>query len=334
MTINEVQIITNKKILKDIITNVILSYNFGHNSKYRVDYYEKNGHIGILQLILDQWIWSWLNTINTNYSCINLLINYFNNKFQEKLTFDLYKTNLNKFKKLFENYFINSRDKILNPNSFIFNELFYITQFTWNYGVISMLSTIFTLHANQKNKSTRYQFNLYRGNILDMDKGIDFIVLSDKIYGVQHKSHKLSKPKIDGDYFWFNLYYSEHYRNNVKYISIDDGEYIYFFRCSPISNDPECRQINNKFRIHKKFKIKIMKIENIEITNALIEINKICYNKRIPFHFLIKEGVTTNYIGFEDDYGEKIVRCTLIEYDDPNLLNILTEFLSELKSID
>jgi len=336
MTRNECITVSNTYALTDSITNAVLSVTFDSDANYKIETDPNNGKLGVLQLINGEWKWSWLNTINTNYTCLWHIIRYLNNTHSDQLSMNLFNSNRKKFVEIFKKN-VNEESQILfTPGSDVFDDMQFVTQKTWNDGVVSTISTIYTLEAHQNIRTNRYEFQYHRGDIIDMKDGVDFKILTgatDNGWGVQHKKTHSVRYDSDG-FYWFKFRFKETYRKNVDLIAINDQNYVYLFKVSKISYDPKCRFIQScdRFMVHKDLHQKTMKVENKEITNILFEINRYCCDNRIPFHFISESDSKMNLIEDIIDHGERIIKFTFVDRDDKNLLETLNEFFAKLKN--
>lgn len=310
-----------------IIDEVIKTVDYTKIKTYKYEFFEKNEMSGVLFFIFNKWIWSWVNTINTNYSCLFLMIEYINNNFTRKITLldfrsDKIEDTLNYFKECIKQ----DKDIIFKPGSDVFKNMFFIAQYTWTRGIISVLSTIFTIKKNYDIDHINLSYE--RGDKMDMTKGMDLIIqFNGKLSSTQHKS---SKIEVDGDYFLSKrfIYNESTYRNNLDLISIESNNKIYLFRNSKDKN--LCGTRNGKFFIHKDLKENEMSIENQEVTDLLTELNKICFQKKIIFMFERGENDVNSFD--EIDMGNnKAIKFLLNDIHDLNLVKMIKEQIEKLQ---
>ena len=60
------------------LTKIVNSVNFDGIDDYKYGLCVDNNNYGVLRFIFGVWEWSWMNTINSNITCIHFLINYYN----------------------------------------------------------------------------------------------------------------------------------------------------------------------------------------------------------------------------------------------------------------
>lgn len=316
-----------KDKFQSIIDRVIKTVDYTKTKTYKYEYFEENECDGVLFYIFDKWIWSWVNTINTNYSCLFLLIDYINNNFDKKITsMDFRSDRIDSTLDYFNECVEQDKDIIFRPGSEVFKGMFFATQNTWNRGIISVLSTIFTIKKNYNINHINLSYN--RGDKSDMTKGVDLIIN----FGGEDKKtqHKSSRIEFDGNYYYSKSFkYNEAtYRNNLDLISIESNKKIYLFRNS--KDKISCGYSNGKFFIHKDLIENEMSIENQEITNLLTELNKICFQKKIIFMFERGED-GLNYFEDVDVNGNSAIRFFLNDIHDTNLSTMIQEQLDKLQ---
>lgn len=301
-----------------IIDEVLLKVDFSDVDDYKYDP-EKGG---ILILRNGKWYWSWMNTINTNYSCLYILIkSVFKNidpmifsSIRIEKTFNKLTEELNKNKQI-----------LFTPKSEIFFDLLLTTQFTWNTGIISTIKTISTINKFYNIKEIKMNFE--RGVIDDM-KGVDFTLTFD---GEELRNqHKSCDVNLVNDYYVSNrfIYNEKTYRYNVDSMTMESNGKIYFFYNSTDKN--LVNTTNNKLHIHKKLLINIMTIEENIFIQKLTELNQLCFEKRIEFIFEVDESnenklITTN--------NGKIITLYLNNVNDEKIIDILTEKIKELQQL-
>lgn len=313
------------------INNTLKNVDYSCDKMYKREYDPVNDDIGVLMRIptTETYIWSWINTINTNSSCIYHIVDFINQNSEIKLTYDLYYKENELFKKVFTEKLDELKQIIFTRGSEIFVKMFFVTQNTWNLGLISIISSIYTISEHFKIVTT---INYNRGNKEDRNKGCDLeIFLSDKWNRTQHK--KISYLNYDKNLGIFTtkkfLYNERTYRNNLDLISIDDGECIYLFKNSTDRNLCGTNE-NSEFFISEKLLIKKMTKEKLEIENLLLELNRICFNKRIIFSFNKCES-GENRFEEESVHGTQTLSFYLNDINDKSLLNKIKNQIDKLK---
>ena len=124
---------------KKMTNNLIKSVDFSECKNYKYDQYKDD--LGVLFHYKEEWIWSWVNTINTNYSCFYLMVNRAN-----LIIKDILKNDIPYIE------FIDSKDKI--------KELNYLFEILTNYK-----QELFTSKYSGKKNSL---FNLMRFKTMDL----------------------------------------------------------------------------------------------------------------------------------------------------------------------
>lgn len=308
--------------LKKIINRTLSSVDFSKNGRYSINpednavYYRSN----------DTYEWSWMNSINTNYGCLYQLVSYVDAKFERSIgimdfeslyiddTLDYFESKLNEDKQI-----------VFTPGFEIFKGMFFTTQKTWNWGLISEISAILTLKQNYD--IGEVNVNYKRGNLKDMNQGTDLELYFEGSYkNTQHKSSYLHDNGLDYTSYSF-IYNESTYRENLDLITIDSKNKIYLFRNS--RDTSLCGTKNNQFFINKSLIIQEMDKEKQEFTNLLTDINRICYEKKYIFNFEKTES-GENY--FEDTTNNSIreIKFFLNDINDENLINIVREQISKL----
>lgn len=314
------------RIFQSIIDKVLLTVDFSDDRIYKRDFHS-NGVLGILQKYGGNYIWSWMNTINTNHSCIYYIIDTLNGLSNEKLTLELFKTDSNRFFSLFESLLDKNKNIIFRKGSEIFTKMFFITQNTWNIGIISMISAVYTINERFKTSIT---FNFNRGDSSDMNEGCDFIIfINNEPHKTQHKKIKYFNEV--GDFYVTKtfIYNEKTYRNNLDLISIDNEDKIYLFRNS--KDTSLCgTDSNGNFFIHKSLIVEIMTKQKEKIENLLLELNRLCFQKRMIFSF--NKGESGENYFEEEIIGDTSSLCFYLNnIDDKKLPQKIQEQINKLK---
>lgn len=309
--------------LKKIIDEVVKTVDYTKKRRYTINpennsvyYYTNNGN----------WEWSWVNSINTNYSCLYLIIKHIDLKYERNIgemdfDSDFRSETLN----YIESKIKEDKQTIFTPGSDVFRDMFFAAQKSWNWGLISEISSILTLKKHYDIGDV--DINFKRGDLKDMNQGTDLQILFEGSFkNTQHKSTKLSDEinKYTSKGFRYN---ELTYRNNVDLITIDCDNVIYLFRNS--KNPELCGERNSVFYISKELEIKKMNKEKIELTNLLTEINRICFEKRYIFTFEKGES-GENYFTDETNDGIREINFFLNDINDENLVNIVRDQISKL----
>jgi hypothetical protein len=308
--------------IKSVIDFVIPKVDFSKVTKYElIDgvVYDK---------IFGELRWSWMNSINTNYSSIYKLIDEINQTSSNCLLYDDFINNTDKTVELFKNKLLEKKQEFFTPGSKVFKKMFFITQTTWNLGIISVISGIYTISKTFNLENFNLDFK--RGSDDDMNKGCDLLLYFDGKKNVtQHKVAKLYDK--DTHFISTDFIYNElSYRNSLDLISIDTKDEIYLFKNS---NEKHLCGTNERgnFVIYKTLLISPpMNKENEELTDLLLKLNQVCGSKNIIFEFEKNESMK-NY--FEDVVSDNVrtLRLFLNDLEDKELVNKIKNQLDNLK---
>lgn len=308
--------------LKKIIESVVKTVDYSKNGRYTLN----TDNNAVYFYINDKWEWSWINSINTNYGCLYLILNHIDAKYNKNFTSLDFSSKHRKITlDYIESKIVEDKQTIFTPGSNVFKDMFFTTQKTWNWGLISEISAILTL-KNHFDIGT-VDINFKRGNFNDMNKGTDLEIFLDGSYkNTQHKSSKL--VEVPDGYTSKSFRYNEStYRNNLDLITIDSNGIIYLFYNS--TNSQLCGEKNKVFFISKELEIKKMAKEQVELTNLLTELNRICFEKRYMFNFE-KGDSGINYFEDESKDGVREIKFFLNDINDENLIKIVKEQISKL----
>lgn len=322
-----VEIYNKKKLVRDLLKNtlneVLPTVDFSNTAKYR--YNKIKGGIEIN--LSGCWVWSWMNTLNTNYSCLYLLIDEINRIEPKKILGDYLENNTEITIEYFKSCLIKHKQVFFTRGSNIFRDMFFITQMTWNKGLISVISGLITFskHFEIENFNVDYK----RGQIDDMTKGCDLEIFFD---GRKNKcQHKISKLYDKGGFFISNnfIYSEEIYRKHVDLISIESDEKIYLFHNSKDKNLCGTDERGN-FKIYKSILIHPpMYKENQEVTKFLTMLNQHCFTKKIIFEFE-KGDVLENYFEDVTNNNVRIIKLFLNNFYDDNLVEKIKNQIDKL----
>lgn len=325
----------SNKELRDCFLNTInkelLLVDFTKRKKhYKIDFNNDLKLQGVYSKVLNDWEWSWMNTLNNNYSSLFLITKEIYNLEKKQLNLnDFSSKSLNETLKFLSDS-IKKYKQHLFCDGDIFKEMFFMTQKTWNHGIISTISTIVSLGKKYPTSNVKISFK--RGLKEDMSGGCDFkIKMNGELKKVQHKSTSI----FEGEKFYRSkgfIYNENTYRNNIDVLSIEYKDKVYIFNNSKYVCD--CYMGNDGyFYIKKTELIEIMDKEFSKTSELLQNINKLCFNKKIIFEFQ-NDGGTENY--FEDKLNEKpkSLRLFINDYENENLNKILETKIEELNNID
>lgn len=308
--------------IKSVIDYVLPNVDFSLTTKYKL----VDGNI--YDSIFGEYRWSWMNSINTNYSSIYQLIEEINRTSVRRILYDDFINNTDETVEFFKTTLLEKKQEYFTPGSKVFKKMFFITQSTWNHGIISIISGVYTISKNFDIESMNLDYN--RGSEEDMNNGCDLLLYFD---GKKNKTqHKVAKLYDRGTHFVStNFIYNElSYRNSLDLISIDTGDKIYLFKNS---NQKHLCGMNERgdFIIYKTLLISPpMYKENKDLTDLLLRLNQVCGSKDIIFEFEKNES-GKNY--FEDVVTDKIrtIRLFLNDLEDKDLINKIKTQIENLQ---
>lgn len=328
------KIVRESSALTSMIDNHVQNSNYSNCKKYKRGICKETGKEGILMLLLGEWVWSWHNTIHTNYSCLLVIFNYISKNFEKKLqASDFEPYYINSTIRYIDNCLTVCRDYLFASNSDELIEMQFITQETWIIGKISELSSVHTLKSN--GIITEYNITYERGLDDDIKKGQDYYIkLASGMSGfAQEKRDKNLFVQMDGQSYGFGdaSYILKKYNpDNVSFIIFNNGSFIFPFRYdrSLMKKD---KDNNEKLIIDKSLMLsnKPMKNTFINISEILTQMNEYCSSKHIQFTF--KRG-ETNKIEDLMDEGERVIRVQLSDNDMENFDVTLSDFFEKVKT--
>lgn len=322
---NKNQYIRQKLLI--VINSVLSSVDFSNVKLYKIDSNPETKTNRIYVNLFGTWRWSWMNSINTNYSCLYILIDEINKTEQRKILSSDLINKTDETIEYFSNILLKNKQNYFTPGSTVFRKMFFMTQNTWNKGLISVISGLITISKHFD--IDIYNVEYHRGTQEDMSRGCDLkIFLDGKSHNTQHKIANLYDK---GGYFTSNnfIYNENTYRENLDLISIESNGKIYLFSNSKDKN--LCgTDDRGYFKIYKTLLIKIMHKEKEDISNLLMELTKVCGKKEIIFEFEKGHG-KENY--FEDKTNDKIksLRLFLNNLEDDNLADKIKNQIEKLK---
>jgi hypothetical protein len=320
---------------------------------------DKNGneHTGVAFLYKFIWIWCWINSINTNYSCVRILINRVNKLIFTKngkgllgrfeyFTYEKFMrsttmiSETDDFLRILDSY----RQDIFSPKNSkkedsIFNEMKYATMFSWFKGKLHEITLINNLSCYFDDVNQIY-FSFERGDFNDMLSG------EDLIFSRISKNKNTTQIKGDtviletDDYLIFgNSKYYESYRN-VDYFCVVTSDNIYF-----CNNSKNSSLIGNMFHnelngtyltIHKSLLIKNKKEINMSITTVMENLLILSANNKIDFNMVYNPEIKENKIELiEGDEPFILISYNDIEDKDfdKKVINFQSELLLKLEDL-
>lgn len=328
-----------KYLLSHFLTKLLLTVDFSHTKYYKIDVNE-DGKLGIF-VDYDgsgNYKWSWMNSINTNYSGWALIINRCNFDFGCNFTNSDFYGSDEKVKKnilkLFEVLEKNKQD-FFSPKSEkseVFKELFFKLQTSWLSGLTSSLISL--KYITQKYKLVKGSFASERGSSDDFN-GIDFSVYDEdnEILNVQHK--KCSDLYVYNNYLKSKtiIYDKGTYKKNVNLLTIDNGEYVYIFKNSTDNSLIGVDQITKEFFVEDSLLLhKIKKMEDIHY-KKLIKITEICCIK-IKFALDVYTSETDTENSYTLEPKKRLLTIKLSNLlDESGLLNMFDEIVEKLNNL-
>lgn len=331
-----------KNTYKNIIDTVIKSVVFdGINYKY--GYCVENELYGVLEYYRGKWRWSWMNTINTNYSCLDIIVNGINkivrvNKntdsyFKFNGTFEENMDELNKLRIAIVRY--QNTIFIENPvNPEIFNKMKFKTQETWYKGLISVIFFLENIN-NYFDGNITFKLDYSRGNKDDMGNSIDIeINVNGKIYKSQHKTD-YKYDSSEGFDFYGGLIYDDKYRElDLLTIShFKENQINVYYSCKTSEDGGNFDNFLNQTKFKIKHNLMINQKMGTENTNILstklYELVIICCDKHINFDMGIDDSKINKII--HDEYGVYVVYNNIYNQTFIQEIDLL---INEIKNTD
>ena len=313
-----------RTLLKNTLNEVLPQVDF---SKCKKTYYYNPKDGGVYINLFGKDVWSWMNTINTNYSCLYILVDEINKNETKKILSSDLENNTVKTIEYFKECLSKNKQVFFTPGSDVFKTMFFITQMTWNKGLISVIAGLLTISKYFDIDSFNIDYN--RGQKDDMIKGCDLSIYFD---GQKLTTqHKIAKLYDKGGYFISTkfIYNEKTYRDNVDLISIDSDEKIYLFHNSKDKNLCGTDERGN-FKIYKTILIKPMHKEKQDVSDLLLQLNQICFNKKIIFEFEKGFG-KENYFEDKINKEKRTIRFFLNNIEDENLSDLIKKQIETLK---
>jgi len=310
--------------LKESVDASIKAVDYDKHNRYCINPPNKNK--GVYFYTNDKWEWSWVNSINTNYSCLYLIIKHIITKYGKDIGYLDFEPNfLDSTLDYITSKIDEDKQTIFTPKSEVFRGMFFVAQRSWNYGLISEISAILTIKKHYEIGDTNTNYK--RGDLEDMNRGTDLKLFFEGDYkNTQHKSAKLWENGNEYNSKKF-IYNEKTYRNNVDLITVDSNKKIYLFYNS--KDTSMCGTKNGNFFINKNLEIKQMEKEEQEFANLLTEINRICYEKKYIFNFEKGESGDNYFVDTTKD-SIRGINFYLNDINDTNLINIVKEQITKL----
>lgn len=317
-----------------LISKHVQLANYSLTLKYKMGFKPETNQYGVLQLLLGKWIWSWHNTIDSNYSCFCIIMGFIEKMTGKKITADDFNgRKLPDTYKFIDEFLYKWRDYLFSSNSDEFNDMKFITQKTWIQGLISEMSSILTMKFN--NIVSGYTLSSERGNADDIKKGRDYFIKS--IYGdgfVQDKLQNGCFIIADGLSYSFKYvtYLKDVYTmKNIQFFVINTRNFVYAFHNSDntnlIKHENRFLIFDNSLLIHKP-----MRNSALEMSDLLYDINQYLSEKHIQFTLNVDTNITVNNIKDIMDDGERIIIIEIANADDELFLKNLIDFFNEIKT--
>ena len=170
---SKVERVSLRLIIRLKIDQIIKSCDFTKVKNYQYGKCRKNNKFGVLIIFRKKWIWSWLNSINTNNTCLQILIDFINQR--TGISFDLSDCTLEELK-IFFNKVEELKDELFVDNTEIKEKLYLTANMVWNVGNEGVLRVIYNLPSFFE-PNAKLEINtkgiFQRGGVDDMEKHID-----------------------------------------------------------------------------------------------------------------------------------------------------------------
>jgi hypothetical protein len=253
---------------------------------------------GVWVLINGEWRWSWINTIETNYSALFILVEFFNENVGPPINLENLNNNFTKECNRLLLFIFNNSEMVFGfgGTTDLSKKLQVATGFSW-YGSKFSEMTFIRMY-NQYNLEVFIPKN--RGNGDDYTFGIDFKI-GDHTY-----QHKIDKVELINDSCLLhssNIHKSKH--EKVDRFVYEYGNSIYLFDTTNIS-DPNIIELPNMLVIPNDRLIDIYDKPNDLLVSMCESIFKICmsnnyifemYDSNVPY-VMLNEKEKSVIIGF------------------------------------
>lgn len=299
-------------------TNSIFKKNFTKLGKWDE---RRNG------IITENGRWSWMNRINTHPNCIKSFyewcIEYDKNFFIDFGNPLYHEFNVKKMWNYLESNFELFFTK--NKTEKFYSELENKCMKSWNNGIISLVSILFSL-KNSFNGISNIDYTFEEGNHNDMKKGVDIsFTLKDGFNKkIQVKSGKVidsynemiisgssNKLNYSVDYY---AYSTEYYNGQTDIVIFENN------KKNIIKNNDDSIKVKKESVIY--FKKKFM-----SESNKLQKIFDMCLKEKFSFEF-VKDVELENHINIDTE--NKKVEVNISDIDDENFNSLLDEKFLEL----
>lgn len=323
--IDNVNIKKCRDYYQHFMTKLILTLDFSHTKKYKIGLCEKNGFLGVLVDYESngKWEWCWMNTLNTHYTGLFLMIKFLSEKKGKTFSYiDFSSMRIEKTLNILFDLITKHKQEILTPGSQVFEDLFFATQHTWNLGLISNMGSLRYIDEFYSIVPNSVDYN--RGNIDDFC-GVDYLVEDQegKKLKVQHKK---TNVKEHNTHLIVSIYYNDKNYDKLDLFTFEHDGHVFI-----VKNDKDFFHINDgKVTFNKVLLLhKIKKMEEDSFCDILKLINvKCCGEMKFAFSITKDDEIENNTYSIDRD--KKILIITINDQNDPNLLPMLKEILYEL----
>lgn len=335
MEIDDIKKLTNNKKLTLLLYTHVKHADYSSTNKYKRGIRSTTQKDGILMCLFGDWMWSWHNAIDTNYSCIKIIFDYIEKTFGRKFKIDDFnENNIDQTIKFIDDCLIICSKYLFASDSDEFIAMQFASQRSWNIGKISEFASIYTLKSNSI--IAGYTNSYERGNEEDIKNGRDYHIklISNEEGFVQEKFSKDLFYYMDGESYGFKGlgYIKEKYSSEyVKFLVISNGILIFIFKFEKnlLQNDNGILIINKNLMITEK----PMKNMLRNVSDMLFELNTYLSENHIQFIFEMGENITSSKIEDLMDNGDRVVKIELSDKDVDEFSITLSKFLNEIKTV-
>jgi len=254
----------NKSYFISSLNKVISKQDYdGITSKYDInedvwDLYRNQPKWGVWQKIRGDWKWSYINTIETNYSAIFELVNFYNDLIKKgrlnykEVTYagltESFRTECDQIISFIDKYF----DRVfgLYEVTELSNKLSVATSYSWYNSMLSEMSYVRMVIKDTKMIPI---YGKERGDGEDYNSGVDFSIIDNGIdIQYQHKrcndsSHHPIRVVLDdeNDCVIIPTSVSKRKHRDVDYLVVENNGTIYEFNIQGIETDESIEVTNS-----------------------------------------------------------------------------------------
>ena len=332
---------TFREVYQKTIDTLLPTVEFKENDYQQILKRQKNSVYNINNCN-NKLEWSWMNSINTNYSCVTFLINEINRIIlTDNLDYDIIRfSDIKNFGNefiIFYNIMSLYKNIIFQPNNDInsvFNKMKYKTQETWYDGKIA---EIFLAQNIRKyiDDVEEFVFDFERGKDDDMNNGVDLMFKNseNKSFTIQNKKGR--SPREEYDNYVFYTYYKKSYSNLDFFVIANYRDNILYIIKNLGNFGNGIKIDSNNYNILKVNKNLVMKkinnndaLDN-ELSMTLYQLLTYCCKNNIEYSMGVPDD-KINKVTFNEE--KKTVYIEYIDFNDNTFLDKVKEIFEKIKT--